>query len=87
VYHAYCLNPERGTLREVFAIQALSLIAQSSIALPKSGDIHFSQNDKHYIFEIGGKQKSSRQIMNQSNGFVLVDDMIGDQKKVPLWLL
>lgn len=87
MYYAYCLHPEIGTLREAFTIQALSLVPHSSIALPNSGDVLFSYNKKHYIFEIGGKQKSSRQIMNQSNGFVLVDDMIGGEGRIPLWLL
>jgi hypothetical protein len=50
----------------------------------KKGD--FSVDEK-YIFEIGGKNKSFKQIKDIENSFVVADDIeIGFGAKIPLWL-
>ena len=43
--------------------------------------------DDRYTFEIGGKNKSFKQIKDLSNSFVVADDIeIGFGNKIPLWL-
>ena len=90
---AYCKNIEIGTVREVFFANQLknyfSLYRNSSflgdeILASKKGD--FLINEK-YLFEIGGKNKSFKQIKDIDNSFVVADDIeIGFNNKIPLWL-
>jgi hypothetical protein len=54
------------------------------LSFPKKGD--FLVNGK-YLFEIGGKNKSSKQITDSTQAWVVKDDIeypIG--KSIPLWL-
>jgi len=40
-----------------------------------------------YIFEIGGKNKTKKQIKYVENSFVVQDDIeIGSKRMIPLWL-
>lgn len=72
----------RGTLRETFFINMLSDI--HTVSLPKRGDFYV---DNKYIFEIGGKNKSFKQIKGIDDSFLAVDDIeTGIGNKVPLWL-
>ena len=42
----------------------------------------------NYIFEVGGKNKNNKQIKEEKNAFVVADNIIiGDEKKIPLYLL
>ena len=76
---AYCNNSETGTLREVFFSSMLD-----DILTTKKGD--FLVNEK-YIFEIGGKNKSFKQIKDIPDSYVVADDIeIGFGNKIPLWL-
>ncbi len=71
-----------GTLRETFFINQVS--KDFTVTAPKQGD--FLVNGK-YVFEIGGKNKSFRQIVDVPNSFVVADDIeVGFGNKVPLWL-
>ncbi len=81
LHFAYCNNSEIGTTREVFFSSMFSEERLSSI---KRGD--FLVDDK-YTFEIGGKNKSFKQIKDIENSFVVRDDIeIGSDKILPLWL-
>ncbi len=54
------------------------------ISLPKQGDFFV---DKKYIFEIGGKNKTKKQIKELDNAFVVKDLIeIGVLNQIPLWL-
>jgi len=54
------------------------------INYPKKAD--FIINNK-YTFEIGGKNKTGKQIRNIENSYVVQDDIeIGFANKIPLWL-
>ncbi len=79
---SYCEERDIGTLREQFFVNQLHLL--HSIHYSKIGD--FLVNG-HYIFEIGGKNKSFKQIKDVENSFVVSDDIeIGMGNKIPLWL-
>ncbi len=75
------LSPEIGSLRECFFINQVGF-RYPLHAAPK-GD--FIVNN--YIFEIGGKSKTRRQVKNERNAFLVLDDIeIGVGSKIPLYL-
>jgi len=79
---AYCENSEIGTIRETFFANQVSLKYKLNIA--KEGDFFV---DSKYLFEIGGKNKSFKQIKDIENSFVVADDIeSGFDNKIPLWL-
>jgi len=81
LHFAYCDTPNIRTIREVFF---KSMIFEHKVTIPKKGDFLV---DEKYTFEIGGKNKSFKQIKNLPNSFVVADDIeIGFGNKVPLWL-
>jgi hypothetical protein len=50
----------------------------------KKGDFSV---EEMYIFEIGGKNKSFKQLKDIENSFIVADDIeIGFGAKIPLWL-
>ncbi|HBF89017.1 MAG TPA: AAA family ATPase [Bacteroidales bacterium] len=74
--------PDKGNLRETFFLNQVK--AEHKVKIPKSGDFEI---DEKYIFEIGGKSKTSKQIQNEQNAFIVSDDiLIGAYNKIPLWL-
>jgi uncharacterized protein len=73
---------EPGTIREVFFESQLRV--NHNLRLPPKGD--FEINDK-YLFEVGGKNKSSNQIRNLENAYVVADNIEnGIFRTIPLWL-
>ena len=80
-----------GSLRENFFVNQIknsfeleTTFLDETIYASKKGD--FLVNDK-YIFEVGGKNKSFKQIKDLDNSFVVADDIeIGFGNKIPLWL-
>ncbi|HDO28093.1 MAG TPA: HTH domain-containing protein [Bacteroidetes bacterium] len=75
-------NIDKGTVRETFFLNQLS--NNYRVAYPKTGD--FMVEGK-YIFEIGGKTKTFKQIQSLKNAFLVVDDVeYGHKNKIPLWL-
>ncbi len=81
LHYSYCNSAQIGTIREVFFA---SMLFSHTIEIPKKGD--FLVDDK-YLFEIGGKNKSYKQIKDVPNSFVAADDIeIGSGNKIPLWL-
>jgi len=73
---------ETGTIREVFFCN--QLMYAHHISYPKSGD--FLVNNK-YTFEIGGKNKTMKQISNTENAFLAIDDIeVGFANRIPIWL-
>ena len=82
INYSYCHNSEKGTLREVFFSNQVSL--KHSLSYSAKGDFLV---DDTYLFEVGGKNKSFKQIKDVEKSFVVSDDIeIGFGDKVPLWL-
>lgn len=81
----YSLNmqgEEIGTIRETFFKSQVSV--KHALKLPKAGD--FLVDDK-YTFEIGGKNKTHKQISNQTEAYIVLDDIEnGFYNQIPLWL-
>ena len=72
-----------GTKRETFFINQLSN-GGHRLTYPKKGDFLV---DEVFLFEIGGKGKTFKQIANIPNSYVVNDDVeVGFGNKIPLWL-
>ena len=89
----YCDNPnlmyalatdvDVGTLRETFFVNQLRA-AGHDVRYPPSGDFKV---DGKWLFEIGGKGKTFRQIADIKDSFVVNDGVeTGIGNKIPLWL-
>jgi len=76
------LNANTGNLRETFFANQLS--NSHLVEYTEQGD--FVIDDK-FVFEIGGKNKTSKQIKKLKNSFVVADDLeYGNNNIIPLWL-
>lgn len=72
----------KGTLRETFLYNQLQ--TRHRIRLPKSGDFEV---DGRYVFEVGGKKKSGKQIIDSSNSYIVKDYIeYPTANALPLWL-
>ncbi|MEA3452284.1 MAG: AAA family ATPase [Bacteroidota bacterium] len=75
-------NANIGSIRETFFANQMSY--NHTIEIPQKGD--FFVNNK-YTFEVGGKNKSYKQIADIENSYIVADDIeIGLKNKIPLWL-
>lgn len=73
---------ESGTVRETFV--ASMLAPEHTISDPQAGDLLV---DEKYLFEIGGKNKTFKQIADLPDSYVIADDIeAGLGNKIPLWL-
>ena len=77
-----CHNSDIGTIREEFFLDMLSL--KHTLFYPKTGDFLI---DGKYIVEVGGKNKSFKQIQDIEDSFIAADEIeVGFGNKIPLWL-
>jgi hypothetical protein len=75
-------KPETGAQRETFFINQMS----ARYMVTYHGRADFAIDGK-YVFEIGGKNKSSVQIKGIKNSFIVKDDIeYGIDNIIPLWL-
>ena len=73
-------NPNKGNIRETFFMNQLRL------AYPIVSSVIADFTIDGFDFEIGGKNKSSKQIKTAANGFVVKDDIeTGFLNTIPLW--
>ena len=80
--YALSERPNIGTLRETFFINQLSAVAD--ITYPRKGDFLL---DNHYLFEVGGKNKTFDQIKDIAESFLAIDDVeTGYANRIPLWM-
>jgi len=83
MFNVLCQTPDVGTLRESF-FSGIICNAKHSITASKKGD--FIIDDK-YTIEVGGKNKSFKQIKDMDNSYVVADDIeVGSGNKIPLYL-
>lgn len=83
LFDALCRSADIGTLRESLFASAVQN-AMYDISVSKKGDFIV---DDTFTFEVGGKNKSFKQIKDMDNSFVVADDIeIGYKNKIPLWL-
>ena len=80
LFYVLCSSQNIGSIRESFFI---SQIYRHNIKYSKQGD--FLIDDK-YVFEIGGKNKTKKQIKDVKNGFVVQDNIEVGFNEIPLWL-
>jgi len=79
---ALCMESDTGSRREIFFANQVSV--SHSIYYVDRGDFLV---DERYTVEIGGKNKSFKQIKDMPNSFVVADDLeVGFGNKIPLWL-
>lgn len=82
--YAFRQEPELGNIRETFLLSQF-LNAHFEVRLPETGDFYIEKHD--LTIEVGGKTKTSKQVKEERNFLIAVDDMeIGRGKKIPLWL-
>lgn len=75
-------NVEKGSLRETFFVNQIRNTHQISYS-----DIGDFKVNNTWIFEIGGKNKTKRQIKEVQQSFIVADDIeFGIGNKIPLWL-
>lgn len=80
VYNLAYENPNKGNIRETFFLNQLRVHHQ--VVASKNADFKIGTMD----FEIGGKNKSLKQIKTVGNGYVVKDDIeSGFLNTIPLW--
>lgn len=82
LFYALCAAPNIGSIRESFFVSQLAY--QHQVHYHDKGDFRV---DDLWVFEIGGANKTLKQLEGNPHGYVAVDDVVmGDGKRVPLWL-
>ena len=75
------LNPDPGNLRETFFMNQLSV--KHEVTTPRYGDFLV---DSNFVFEVGGPNKSPRQIQGVPQSFLALDGILYKKgNKIPLW--
>jgi predicted AAA+ superfamily ATPase len=86
IYATYLSQPDdmvQGKVRESFAMNQLQN-GGATVHYSTQGDFAVDE----YVFEVGGKNKTRKQIKEQANSYVLADGIVlGRKTKVPLYLL
>ena len=76
-------NTNVGTKRETFFLNQLKA-SNAEVLYPITGDFIV---DGKYLFEVGGKDKSFKQIKDIPDSYLAIDDTeIGRGNKIPLWM-
>jgi hypothetical protein len=82
LFYALCAAPNSGSIRESFFVSQLAY--QHQVHYHDKGDFLV---DDQWVFEIGGANKTLKQLEGNPHGYVAVDDVvIGDGKRIPWWL-
>jgi predicted AAA+ superfamily ATPase len=72
LFQVLCATPHSGSLRETFFVSQLSY--QHQVHYHDQGDFSV---DEQWIFEIGGANKSLKQLKGQAQSYAALDDMMG----------
>lgn len=82
MYNQATISSDKGSVRESFFFNQVSNM--NEVYASKSTDFLVSMK---YEFEIGGKNKTRKQIQNLTSAYVVKDDIvIGSDNVIPLWL-
>ncbi len=82
MYNLIGNNVDLGNVRETFFYSQVSQVA----SVNASAQSDFLVNGK-YTFEIGGKNKSQKQIIGLPDSYIAKDDIeIGYENVIPLWM-
>jgi len=74
-------NTDSGNMRETFFLNQISY--NHTVEYPNNGDFLV---DEKFLFEVGGKSKTDKQIKHSKNSFVVADNIeYGSGNKIPLW--
>ena len=83
--YMYAINadvPNIGNVRETFFLNQLK--SKHVVNYGIKADFRVDDN---YIFEVGGKSKTQKQIADLENAYIVKDDiLIGDKNVIPLWM-
>ncbi|MFA6508549.1 MAG: AAA family ATPase [Treponemataceae bacterium] len=75
-------NADTGNVRETFLANQLSY--SHKLTFSDSGDFFV---DEHYTIEVGGKNKTRKQIQKIDDAYIAADNLeYGYDQKIPLWL-
>lgn len=82
----YALQPsgraDTGAVRETFFAQSVAPV--HALRVPEQGDF---ATDTDLIFEIGGRNKTARQVRGHARAYLALDDIeTGVGTRIPLWL-
>lgn len=73
-------EPEQGTQRETFFYNQMRI--NNDVMTSKHADFRIEE----FVFEVGGKNKGRKQIIDERNGIVVKDDIeFGQKGIIPLW--
>lgn len=76
------LQPDMGNLRETFFLSNLRPF--HTVETAKNADFLV---DRKYFFEIGGKNKDTKQVRDHESAYLVLDNIEhGTAKRIPLWL-
>jgi len=82
IYALCSKRSELGNMRETFFISQL----KTEYLVESSPQADFLVDGK-WTYEVGGKNKPSKQIKNLKNSYIVSDDIqMGIGKRIPLWL-
>ena len=82
IIYALSQNVEIGNVRETFFLSQLS--TRYKVSYPKQGDFQIENN---LLFEIGGKNKTNKQIAGIKDSFLALDGIeFGYKNRIPLWM-
>jgi predicted AAA+ superfamily ATPase len=82
IFYTFAGESNIGTIRETFFVSQVKHIHH--IEVSTKGDFVLDEN---YIFEIGGDNKSFKQIKDMKNSYLVIDtDSTENPNKIPLWL-
>ncbi len=84
LYYSFIgVNVKSGSIRETFFSSQVSVPHGLKLP-PTKGDFLV---DNQFLFEVGGKNKSIKQIRNEANAYIVLDDIEnGIFNHIPLWL-
>jgi hypothetical protein len=75
-------EPEAGSMRETFFFNQVSV--KHNVTYSARGDFLV---DNNFIFEIGGKSKTMKQVAGLKNSFIVQDNTeTGYKNRIPLWI-